>query len=174
MSEELVRLQTIEFKQEIEKRFAKSRHNHNYVFEREGNDFSDDDSLDSLRNIGLYNLCKPIRNKSMETERTVPKTSKTLLIRLLKPKKQPSVNENRSNNTSLYKSRSQSKNGTTRLRTEYYVLFLIRGSVLRESKNITLISPKIPKSPLYIQVDNLIKSAKNQHLYKLNNYSMAV
>ncbi|CAD8184878.1 unnamed protein product [Paramecium octaurelia] len=166
MSEELVRLQTIEFKQEIEKRFAKSRHNHNYVFEREGNDFSDDDSLDSLRNIGVYNLCKPIRNKSMETERTMPKTSKTLLIRLLKPKKQPSANENRSNNTSLYKSRSQSKNGTTRLRTE--------GSVLRESKNVTLISPKIPKSPMYIQVDNLIKSAKNQHLYKLNNYSMAV
>lgn len=50
-------------------------------------DYSDDDSLDSLKNISIYNLSKPTRNKSMETERTIPKTSKSMLIRLLKPKK---------------------------------------------------------------------------------------
>ncbi|CAK62011.1 unnamed protein product (macronuclear) [Paramecium tetraurelia] len=166
MTDEIVRLQTIEFEQEIEKRFSKSRQNHFYVFEREGCDASDDDSLDSLKNIGVYNLCKPLRNKLIETERTIPKSSKTLLIQLLKPKKQPQFNENKSNNTSLYKSRSQSKNATTRLRTE--------GSVLRESKNVTLISPKIPKSPNYIQIDNLIKSTKNQNIYKINNYSFVI
>ncbi|CAD8102857.1 unnamed protein product [Paramecium primaurelia] len=119
MTDEIVRLQTIEFKQEIEKRFSKSRQNHFYVFEREGFDASDDDSLDSLKNIEVYNLCQPIRKKSIETERTIPKSSKNLLIQLLKPKKQPSFNENKSNNTSLYKSRSQSKNANTRLRTEF-------------------------------------------------------
>ncbi|CAD8103994.1 unnamed protein product [Paramecium sonneborni] len=166
MTDAIVRQQTIEFKQEIEKRFFKSRQNHQYIFQREGYDGSDDDSLESLKNIEVYNLCKSIRNKSIENERTIPKSSKKLLIRLLKPKKQPSFNENRSNNTSLYKSRSQSKNATIRLRTE--------GSVLRESKNVTLLSPKIPKSPKYIQINHLIKSTKNQNIYKINNYSLYI
>ena len=89
------------------------------------NSTNKDDSLDSLRNIGLYNL----------KERK--HTSKTLLLRLLK-KPKASFIENRS--SSVYKSRSQSKN--TRMRTEYHYQTYIEAPYYVRLPKISLSSPQ--------------------------------
>ncbi|CAD8120646.1 unnamed protein product [Paramecium sonneborni] len=163
MTDAIVQQQTKEFRQEIEKRFSKSRQNHYYVFQRECYDESDDDSLNSLKNIEIYNLSKHIRNKSIETERTIPKSSKTLLIRLLKPKKQPSFNENKSNSTSLYKSRSQSKNATIRLRTEWFCIERIQKCQSHFTKNTQ--KSKIYSNRQPYQIHQVLIHQQNQQLF---------
>ncbi|KAM3139406.1 hypothetical protein pb186bvf_008431 [Paramecium bursaria] len=171
-TDEIVRQQTKEFRLEIERRFMKCKHNH-YKFPIEGNDFSDDDSLRSLKIATTYDLNKRKKPASQQhaTNRSQEKTSAILLKLLQSKSKKPSCRTTlRIGNGSFYQQSqrldSKSRTTTSRLRTE--------GSVLRETTNITISplvlkspmavvrSPKIIKSPTYIQIDSYLNSTKHQ------------